>query len=114
MNNLQTISNQIQKLQSEYNKQMKELNRQLDEAIRLAKAESLTLIDINPNDKVTTLDISFRAWNVIKQMGVVTIGDLLKLTETDLIQQRNCGAKTRNELKYDVFETQLGLELPLK
>ena len=112
MKNIQNLSNQIQKLQSEYNKKMKELNRQLDEAIRLAKAESLTRIDINPLSPVTDLDISFRAYQVVKHMGVKTIGDLLKLTVSDLMEARNCGKKTLTEIEYLIFEKQLGLELP--
>jgi DNA-directed RNA polymerase alpha subunit len=114
MNNLQSISNQIQKLQSEYNKKMKELNRQLEEAIRLTKVESLTQTQINPLAPVTDLDISFRAYQVVKHMGVKTIGDLLKLTVSDLMKTRNCGKKTLTEIEYFIFEKQLGLELPLK
>jgi DNA-directed RNA polymerase alpha subunit len=114
MNNLQSISNQIQKLQSEYNKRMKELNRQLEEAIHSAKVESLTQIEINPLSPVTDLDISFRAYQVVKAMGIVTIGDFLKLTQARLMAQRNCGKKTLTEIEYHIFELQLGLELPLK
>lgn len=111
MNNLQSVSNQIQKLQSEYNKKMKELNRQLEEAIRLAKVESLTQTQISPLSPVTDLDISFRAYQVVKHMGVKTIGDLLKLTVSDLMKARNCGKKTLTEIQR-LFEEQLGLELP--
>jgi DNA-directed RNA polymerase alpha subunit len=112
MKTVLAISTKIQKLQSEYNKKMKELYKELEIAIHLEHLSSLNHIEINPNDMVTVLDISVRAYNVIKYMGIVTVGDLLKITESQLLKERNCGAKTRNEIKYDIFEKQLGLELP--
>ena len=114
MNNLQSISNQIQKLQSEYNKKMKELNHQLEEAIRQEKMIALNQININPKDSITSLDLSVRAYNILKGMGINTISSLLKLTKTKLMAQANCGAMTYREIAYRVFEDQLGLELPLK
>ena len=113
MNNLQSISNQIQKLQSEYNKRMKELNRQLEEAIREEKMRGLVQININPKDSITSLDLSVRAYNILKRMGINTIGSLLKLTEAKLMAQPNAGGMTRREM-HILFEGQLGLELPLK
>jgi DNA-directed RNA polymerase alpha subunit len=114
MNNLQSLSNQIKRVQSEYNKKLKELNRQLEEAIRQEKMIALNQININPKDSITSLDLSVRAYNILKGMGINTIGSLLKLTKTKLMAQPNCGAMTYREIAYRVFEDQLGLELPLK
>ena len=114
MNNLQSLSNQIKRVQAEYNKKLKELNRQLEEAIRQEKMIALNQININPKDSITSLDLSVRAYNILKGMGINTISSLLKLTKTKLMAQPNCGAMTYTEIAYRVFEDQLGLELPLK
>jgi DNA-directed RNA polymerase alpha subunit len=44
-------------------------------------------------------------------MGIKTIGDLLKLSISYLMEQRNCGKKILTEIER-LFEEQLGLELP--
>ena len=111
MNNLQSVSNQIQKLQSEYNKKLKELNRQLEEAIRQEKMKGLVQINIEPKDSITSLDLSVRAYNILKGMDINTISSLLKLRQSDLLEERNCGKTTLTEIQR-LFEEQLGLELP--
>ncbi len=113
MSNPQSISNQIQKLQSEYNKKLKELNRQLEQAIIKEKANMIVQMGINPKDSIMNLNLSNRANIILNHMGVKTIEDLLKLTISYLMEQRNCGKKILTEIER-LFEEQLGLELPLK
>ncbi|MEN3028762.1 MAG: DNA-directed RNA polymerase subunit alpha [Aquificaceae bacterium] len=48
---------------------------------------------------IEELDVSQRALNSIKRMGIVTIGDLVKLTEEDLKGTKNVGRKAINEIK---------------
>ncbi|SHK37647.1 DNA-directed RNA polymerase subunit alpha [Thermocrinis minervae] len=48
---------------------------------------------------VEELDISQRALNSIKKMGITTIGELVVLTEEDLKSTKNVGRKAINEIK---------------
>jgi DNA-directed RNA polymerase subunit alpha len=58
---------------------------------------------------IEELDVSQRALNSIKRMGITTIGDLVKLTEEDLKGTKNVGRKAINEIKEAL--KQLGLHL---
>ncbi|MDW8095330.1 MAG: DNA-directed RNA polymerase subunit alpha [Aquificaceae bacterium] len=58
---------------------------------------------------IEELDISQRALNSIKRMGITTIGDLVRLTEEDLKGTKNVGRKAINEIKEAL--RQLGLYL---
>ncbi len=48
---------------------------------------------------VEELDISQRALNSLRRMGITTIGDLVKLTEEDIKGTKNIGRKAINEIK---------------
>ena len=48
--------------------------------------------------KLTELDLSVRALNCLKSAEVVTLGDLVKFTKTDLLKFRNFGKKSLTEL----------------
>ncbi len=58
---------------------------------------------------IEELDVSQRALNSIKRMGITTIGDLVRLTEEDLKGTKNVGRKAINEIKEAL--KQLGLHL---
>lgn len=58
---------------------------------------------------IEELDVSQRALNSIKRMGISTIGDLVKLTEEDLKSTKNVGRKAINEIKEAL--KQMGLHL---
>ncbi len=58
---------------------------------------------------IEELDVSQRALNSIKRMGINTIGDLVKLTEEELKSTKNIGRKAINELKEAL--RQMGLHL---
>jgi DNA-directed RNA polymerase subunit alpha len=58
---------------------------------------------------IEELDVSQRALNSIKRMGITTIGDLVRLTEEDLKSTKNVGRKPINEIKEAL--KQMGLYL---
>ncbi|MCS7171096.1 MAG: DNA-directed RNA polymerase subunit alpha [Aquificaceae bacterium] len=58
---------------------------------------------------IEELDVSQRALNSIKRMGISTIGDLVRLTEDDLKGTKNVGRKAINEIKEAL--RQMGLSL---
>ena len=58
---------------------------------------------------IEELDVSQRALNSIKRMGITTIGDLVRLTEEDLKSTKNVGRKAINKIKEAL--KQMGLYL---
>ena len=58
---------------------------------------------------IEELDVSQRALNSIKRMGITSIGDLVRLTEEDLKSTKNVGRKAINEIKEAL--KQMGLYL---
>ncbi len=67
-------------------------------------SEKLTL-------SIEELDISQRALNSLKRMGITTIGDLVQMTEEELKSTKNIGRKALAEIKEAL--KQLGLQLGL-
>lgn len=78
----------------------------------------------NPDDKIQTklnelgidyvseLEFTVRTDNVLKAVGILTIHELVKKTELDLLKIPNMGKKTLTEIK-DVLESK-GLYLGMK
>ena len=58
---------------------------------------------------IDELDISSRATNTLKKLGIQTIGDLVKMTEKDLKEAKSIGRKALKEIKEALAD--LGLEL---
>ncbi len=58
---------------------------------------------------IEELDISSRAMNTLKKLGITTIGDLVKMTEEDLKEAKSIGRKALKEIKEALAE--YGLEL---
>ena len=58
---------------------------------------------------IEELDLSVRSFNCLKRQGVNTIGQLMECTEADLLNIRNFGAKSIEEVK-DKLQ-QMGLSL---
>ncbi len=63
---------------------------------------------------IEELDISQRALNSIKRMGITTIGDLVRLSEEDLKGTKNIGRKAINEIKEALKELGLSLGMDLE
>ena len=64
-----------------------------DQARRLAKRNAV--LDI----PVTDFELSVRARNCLKKMNIRTLGDLAKLTETELLAYKNFGETSLKEIK---------------
>jgi DNA-directed RNA polymerase subunit alpha len=58
---------------------------------------------------IEELDFSVRSYNCLKREGVHTVGDLIQRTEQDLLDIRNFGQKSIEEVKEKLAE--LGLSL---
>lgn len=52
-----------------------------------------------PDARIEELDFSVRTYNCLKKANVMTIGELVQRTEADLMQIRNFGKKSLNEVK---------------
>ena len=60
---------------------------------------------------IEELDLSVRSYNCLKRQGVNTIGQLTECTEDDLLNIRNFGAKSIEEVKDKLQQMGLGLKL---
>jgi DNA-directed RNA polymerase subunit alpha len=49
--------------------------------------------------QVTELELSVRAANCLKNAGIATIGELVQKTEADMLDTKNFGVKSLNEIK---------------
>jgi DNA-directed RNA polymerase subunit alpha len=52
-----------------------------------------------PDARIEELDFSVRTYNCLKKANVLTIGDLLQISESELMQIRNFGKKSLTEVK---------------
>lgn len=59
---------------------------------------------------IEDLELSVRAYNCLKRQGVNSIGQLVECTENDLLNVRNFGAKSIEEVKDKLVEMGLGLK----
>ncbi|WP_457622773.1 DNA-directed RNA polymerase subunit alpha [Persephonella sp.] len=79
----------------------------------IKKAEPESIAEKIEADKLSLaieeLEISSRATNTLKKLGIQTIGDLVKMTEEDLKEAKSIGRKALKEIKEALAE--LGLEL---
>ncbi len=58
---------------------------------------------------IKLLELSSRAYNSLKRMSINTIGDLVKYTEEDLLNLKNLGKKSINEIKQKLASFGLSL-----
>ncbi len=61
---------------------------------------------------IEDLDLTVRSYNCLKREGVTTVGELIEKTEEDLLEIRNFGQKSIDEVKAKLEE--LGLSLKKK
>jgi DNA-directed RNA polymerase subunit alpha len=59
---------------------------------------------------IEDMDLTVRSYNCLKREGVATIGDLVQKTEEDLLEIRNFGQKSIDEVKAKLDELGLGLK----
>ena len=63
-----------------------------------------------PDARIEELDFSVRTYNCLKKASVLTIGDLVQISESELMQIRNFGKKSLTEVKEKLAT--LGLIIP--
>lgn len=89
---------------------MSSLEEQFDAAIsraenlvselRLLKAQTLDHTGPSPaQDKIETLGLQGRAYNVLKRMGINTVAQLTATSEREILGQRNIGPKSLQGIK---------------
>ena len=59
---------------------------------------------------IEELDFTVRSYNCLKREGVTTVGELVERTEEDLLEIRNFGQKSIDEVKAKLEELGLGLK----
>jgi DNA-directed RNA polymerase subunit alpha len=59
---------------------------------------------------IEDMDLTVRSYNCLKREGVATIGELVQKTEEDLLEIRNFGQKSIDEVKAKLEELSLGLK----
>lgn len=97
--------------------------RIINEHMQLFVAQTITpieeesiFVDVDTTDTgrldtpIEDLELSVRAYNCLKRQGVNTIGQLVECTENDLLNVRNFGAKSIEEVKDKLVEMGLGLK----
>lgn len=65
-----------------------------------------------PDARIEELDFSVRTYNCLKKANVLTIGELVTLSEADLMNIRNFGRKSLNEIKDKLASLNLSLKAP--
>jgi DNA-directed RNA polymerase subunit alpha len=58
---------------------------------------------------IEDLDLTVRSYNCLKREGVATVGDLVQKTEEDLLEIRNFGQKSIDEVKAKLEDLSLSL-----
>lgn len=64
------------------------------------------------NTKIDEMEISVRSYHCLQKAGIVRIGDLVKLSEQELLKMKNFGRKSLIEIKEKLAEYNLTLEMP--
>ena len=59
---------------------------------------------------IEDMDLTVRSYNCLKREGVTTVGELLEKSEEDLLEIRNFGQKSIDEVKAKLEEMGLGLK----
>ena len=60
---------------------------------------SVTIVSL----PIEALDLSVRSFNALRRAGYVTIGDLLKVNEKEIIHIKNLGTKQRQEVAVSLY-----------
>jgi DNA-directed RNA polymerase subunit alpha len=76
-----------------------------DEQTQREREKRDAVLDVS----VADFELSVRSRNCLRQMNIKTIGDLLRITETELLGYKNFGETSLNEIK--AMLTQRGLKL---
>jgi len=63
-----------------------------------------------PDARIEELDFSVRTYNCLKKANILTIGDLIQISESDLMQIRNFGKKSLTEVKEKLASLGLSIQ----
>jgi DNA-directed RNA polymerase subunit alpha len=74
-----------------------------------ADAASLSPLSPNLALPIEDMDLSVRSYNCLKREGVSSVGELVQKTEQDLLDIRNFGQKSIEEVKQKLQEMGLSL-----
>lgn len=86
-----------------------------EQAVTTLSEEGIFTAELDEGESVLDtpieeLDLSVRSYNCLKRQGVNTIGQLAECTEGDLLNIRNFGAKSIEEVKDKLQQMGLGLK----
>jgi DNA-directed RNA polymerase subunit alpha len=75
-------------------------------------------VDITPEDEtnqipIEGLNLSVRAYNCLKRAQINSVADLLEYSQEDLLEIKNFGAKSAEEV-IEALQIHLGITLPLE
>lgn len=87
----------------------------VDQAVSALSEEGIFAAAVDESESVLDtpieeLDLSVRSYNCLKRQGVNTIGQLTECSEQDLLNIRNFGAKSIEEVKDKLQQMNLGLK----
>ena len=86
------------------------INFEEDTAAEEVEAESdADRFNEHLNRSVEELELSVRSYNCLKNANILTIGDLVVRTESDMLKTKNFGRKSLNEIKEILTSMGLGL-----
>jgi hypothetical protein len=80
------------------------------EFVKVADPAMIGVSDENLNRPVEELELSFRAYNCLKNGNIETIGQLVDKTEAELLATKNFGRKTISEIKEALSDMGLSLK----
>ena len=87
-----------------------------EEPVKSAAEEAVADLPFNRNllRKVDELELSVRSANCLKNDNIIYIGDLVQLTEAEMLRTPNFGRKSLNEIKEVLGQMglHLGMEVP--
>jgi DNA-directed RNA polymerase subunit alpha len=79
------------------------------ESLQLGAVEPQGPLGANLDTPIEELDLSVRSYNCLKREGITTVGELVTKSESDLLDIRNFGQKSIDEVREKLHE--LGLAL---
>lgn len=74
--------------------------------------EGMALKKMMRSDPIETLELSTRAFNVLKRYKIDTVGDLIVVPEDSLMHMRNMGVKSVSEIRSALSEIELIEDIP--
>lgn len=80
------------------------------EGIEVGQPTGSPNVDVNFNQPIEDLELTVRSYNCLKREGIHTVGELVARSEADLMDIRNFGTKSIDEVKDKLAEMDLSLK----